>query len=288
MVRNAPSDTIHPAFSYLYDNYHAFRCKGSMVEMPGGYPWRAPVDMQPKETERMVKFAVVRNLHRQVVQELGRLIVSGEWPAGQSIPREDILAESMSVSRTALREAMKVLSAKGLIESRQRSGTRVREEIHWNQLDADVLAWRFESMPPESFIEKLVEMRELIEPAAAAAAARRRTDDQLVAIEVAYQAMADSEDLDAWTEADLAFHHAVLAATNNELMTSLFTVIETALGAYFALSARNSENFKNALPQHLKVYEAIRRRHPEVARQAMIKMVSDSRNNIRKQRKKPL
>ena len=231
----------------------------------------------------MVKLGTVRSLHHQVIQELGRLIVSGELSVGQSLPREEILAERMSVSRTALREAMKVLSAKGLIESRQKTGTRVREETYWNQLDADVLAWRCASMPTESFVDKLVEMREIIEPAAAVNAARRRTDEQLAAIGIAYEAMAAAEDLEAWTTADLSFHEAVLQATNNELLTSLFSVIETALGTYFVLSARNSANFKNALPQHFKVYEAIRRRQPEVARQAMIKMVSDSRSNIKKQ-----
>lgn len=231
----------------------------------------------------MVKLGTVRSLHHQVIQELGRLIVSGELEPGKSLPREEILAERMSVSRTALREAMKVLSAKGLIESRQKTGTRVREETHWNQLDSDVLAWRCASMPTESFVDKLVEMREIIEPAAAVNAARRRSDEQLAAIASAYEAMAAAEDLDAWTTADLAFHEAVLHATNNELLTSLFSVIETALGTYFVLSARNSANFKNALPQHFKVYEAIRRRQPEVARQAMIKMVSDSRSNIKKQ-----
>jgi DNA-binding FadR family transcriptional regulator len=231
----------------------------------------------------MVKLGTVRSLHHQVIQELGRLIVSGELSVGQSLPREEILAERMSVSRTALREAMKVLSAKGLIESRQKTGTRVREETYWNQLDADVLAWRCASMPTESFVDKLVEMREIIEPAAAVNAARRRTDEQLAAIGTAYEAMAAAEDLEAWTIADLSFHEAVLQATNNELLTSLFSVIETALGTYFVLSARNSANFKNALPQHFKVYEAIRRRQPEVARQAMIKMVSDSRSNIKKQ-----
>ncbi|UPG85826.1 FadR family transcriptional regulator [Luteibacter aegosomatis] len=232
----------------------------------------------------MVKLAAVRNLHHQVIQELGRLIVSGELAIGQNLPREEILAERMRVSRTALREAMKVLSAKGLIESRQKTGTRVREEMYWNQLDADVLAWRCESMPTDAFVEKLVEMRELIEPAAAAAAARRRTDEQLGVIESAYEAMAAAETLDAWAVADLAFHEAVLRATNNELMSSLFSVIESALGTYFVLSARNSANFKNALPQHYKVYESIRRRHPEVARQAMNRMVSDSRSNLKKQR----
>ncbi len=231
----------------------------------------------------MVRLAVVRSLHHQVIQELGRLIVSGELAPGESLPRAEILAERMSVSRAALREAMKVLSAKGLIESRQKTGTRVREKIHWNQLDADVLAWRCASMPTESFVDKLVEMREIIEPAAAVTAARRRTDEQLAAIEIAYEAMAAAEDLDAWTAADMAFHEAVLQGTNNELLTSLFSVIATALGNYLVLSARNSANFKNALPQHLKVYEAIRRRQPEVARQAMIEMVSESRSGIERQ-----
>lgn len=233
----------------------------------------------------MVKPIATRNLHGQVIHELGRLIVSGEIKPGQSLPREELLAERMSMSRTALREAMKVLSAKGLIESRQKTGTRVRETIHWNQLDADVLAWRCESMPTEDFVEKLVEMREIIEPAAAAAAARRRKAEQLVAVEAAYEAMAAARNLDEWTAADLAFHEAVLHATNNELMISLFSVIETALGTYFALSASTASNFKYSLPHHQKVYEAIRRRQPEMARQAMQKMVADSRSNIRRHRK---
>lgn len=230
----------------------------------------------------MMKPIAVRNLHNQVVHELGRLIVSGELKAGESLPREELLAEQMSVSRTALREAMKVLSAKGLIESRQKTGTRVRDPMYWNQLDADVLGWRCASMPTDSFVEKLVEMREIIEPAAAAAAARRRTPQQLVALKEAYQAMAAAADLDGWAEADLAFHKCLLQAANNELMSSLFSVIETALDTYFRLSARNASNFNVALPQHLKVYEAVQRKQPEVARQAMIKMVNDSRDNIRR------
>ncbi|UPG84605.1 FadR family transcriptional regulator [Luteibacter aegosomatis] len=221
-----------------------------------------------------------RNLHGQVVQELGQMIVGGKLKPGEGLPREEVLAEQMKVSRTALREAMKVLVTKGLIESRQRTGARVRDAMYWNQLDADVLAWRCAQMPTESFVEKLVEMRELIEPAAAAAAARRRTPKQLEDLKAAYEAMAASEDLDAWAEADLAFHESLLRATNNELMVSLFSVIETALGTFFLLSARNSENFKLALPHHEKVYEAVKKRQPEVARQAMLRMVAESRDNI--------
>jgi len=228
-----------------------------------------------------VKLVATRSLHNQVVHQLGQLIVSGELAPGLGLPREDVLAQRLDVSRTALREAMKVLVAKGLIESRQRTGARVREQIYWKQLDADVLAWRCASMPTESFVEKLVEMRELIEPGAAAAAAKKRTDAQLAELKAAYDAMAASEDLDAWAEADLAFHECLLRSTNNELMVSLFSVIETALGTFFLLSARNAGNFKSALPYHEKVYDAVRKGQPDVARKAMLSMVAVSRDNIR-------
>ena len=229
----------------------------------------------------MVKPVGARSIHNQVVHELGQLIVSGKLAPGEGLPREDLLAEQLQVSRTALREAMKVLVAKGLIESRQRTGARVREAVHWKQLDAEVLAWRCASMPTDSFVEQLVEMRELIEPGAAAAAARRRTDAQIVDLKAAYDAMAASEDLDAWAEADLSFHEILLKSTNNSLMVSLFSVIETALGTFFLLSARNAGNFKSALPHHHKVYEAVRRGQPEAARKAMLDMVAESRDNIR-------
>lgn len=214
------------------------------------------------------------------------MIVSGRLSPGEVLPREELLAERMGVSRTALREAIKVLSAKGLIESRQKTGTRVRDIARWNQLDADVLSWRCASMPTDDFVEKLVEMREIIEPAAAAAAARRRTAAQLSSIELAYGEMEAATNLDAWTAADLAFHEAMLQATGNELMISLFSVVESALGMFFVLSARTAGDFKYSLPHHLKVLEAVRRKHPEVARKAMQTMIADSRANLRKRRKR--
>ena len=104
------------------------------------------------------------NVHRQVVDQLGRLIVGGSLAPGDALPSEELLAGQLVVSRSALREAMKVLGAKGLIESRQKTGARVRERRFWHQLDADVLGWRFATMPTQAFIAELVEMREIIEP----------------------------------------------------------------------------------------------------------------------------
>lgn len=226
-----------------------------------------------------------RNLHGHVIRELGKRIVVGDLRPGDVLPREENLAESMDVSRTALREALKVLSAKGLIESRPRVGTRVRPKQFWNQLDADVLSWRCASMPTDDFIGKLVEMREIIEPAAAAAAARRRTTSQLNNVDLAYRKMEAARDSEEWAAADLSFHDAVLQATGNELMISLFSVVASALEMFFVLSAQTAGDFKYSLPHHLKVLEAIRREQPEVARKAMQSIITDSRANLRKRRK---
>ncbi|RDS86148.1 FadR/GntR family transcriptional regulator [Dyella psychrodurans] len=232
-----------------------------------------------------MKATDARNLHGHVVRELGRRIVTGELRPGDVLPREETLAESMEVSRTALREALKVLSAKGLIEARPKIGTRVRKLEFWNQLDADVLSWRCASMPTDDFVSKLVEMREIIEPAAAAAAARRRTAAQLIKIDNAYQQMDASRNSDEWAVADLSFHDAVLQATGNELMISLFSVVESALGMFFVLSAQTAGDFRYSLPHHHKVLEAIRRQQPEVARKAMQAMIADSLENLHKRRK---
>lgn len=117
-------------------------------------------------------------------------------------------------------------------------------------------------------------------------AARRRTAEQRARIEAACAAIAAATGLDEWTEADLTFHEAMLHATNNELLVSLFSVIETALATYFVLSARTAANFKYSRPHHKNVLDAIRRRQPEVARQAMAKVVLDSRSNLRRHPKK--
>lgn len=229
----------------------------------------------------MVQNEPLLNLHRQVVDQLGRMIVGGSLAPGDPLPREELLAEQLVVSRSALREAMKVLGAKGLIESRQKIGARVRERRFWHQLDADVLDWRFAAMPTRAFVTELVEMREIIEPAAAAAAAHKRSREQLAAIRSAYAGMSAAIDRDAWAQADVEFHAAVLNAANNELMSSLYNVVATALHSFFLLSARASDDFKYSLPQHFGVYDAIRRRSAPQARLAMQRLVDDSRRHLK-------
>lgn len=260
-----------------------------MASFRGGRDGNATRTARPALPRRLrngVGPMAARNLHGHVVQVLGQRIVSGAIKQGEVLPPEATMAEEMEVSRTSLREAMKVLSAKGLVEARPKVGTRVRDARFWSQLDADVLAWRCASMPTADFVQKLSEMREIIEPAAAASAASHRTVTQLKRMQTAFDAMEASHDPESWTSADIDFHEAILAATGNELLISLFSVIETALSSYFTMSALTAVNFKYSLPQHRAVLQAIREKDAEAAQKAMLKVISDTRENLSNKRRK--
>lgn len=219
-----------------------------------------------------------RNLHGQVVKSLGHGVVGGAYPAGELLPNEEVLCRTLDVSRTALREAIKVLAAKGLLESRPRVGTWVRPQASWNMLDPDVLSWRCATGPDAQFLRHLTEMREIIEPAAAALAARSRSPEQLAALEDAFHAMESASDINGWVEADLAFHSAILQATNNPLLVPLAAIIGSALEALLGISARKAGDFSDALPDHRKVLDAIRAGDAQRALHRMAVMLSDTRD----------
>lgn len=218
-----------------------------------------------------------RNLHGQVVQELGLRVVGGVYVAGAVLPNEEQLCQELAVSRTALREAVKVLAAKGLLESRPRIGTRVRSKDLWNLLDPDILAWRCASGADAEFLRHLTELREIIEPAAASLAASSRTDEQLAAISRAFNAMEKAETISQWVEADLEFHTAILKATNNPLLMPLAAIIGSALESLLGVTARTADDFKRALPEHKKVFDAIQAGDSQNALHRMAGMLSDTR-----------
>ncbi|GLQ99270.1 FadR/GntR family transcriptional regulator [Dyella mobilis] len=221
-----------------------------------------------------MRAAVTRNLHGHVTRDIGVRIVSGELRPGDVLPPEEVLAKHMAVSRGALREAMRALSAKGLVETKTRTGTRVRKEEHWQQFDSEVLAWRCASMPTADFVKNLAEMCGIFEPAAAALASRRCTAHQFKRIESAYKAMESARSSNEWAAADFAFHEAILRATDNELMISLLPAVEASLGFYFSLPAHKDGNFKHLLPYYYKLCEAIWSRNPTLSRQAMQDVIS--------------
>lgn len=218
-----------------------------------------------------------RNLHGQVVNEMGRRVASGAYPAGALLPNEELLCQELHVSRTALREAIKVLAAKGLLEPRPRIGTRVRPRDQWNLLDPDILAWRCATGADAEFLRHLTELREIIEPAAASLAANSRSPEQLAAISSALKDMHEAPDIARWIEADLAFHTAVLRATNNPLLMPLAAIIGSALESLLGVSARSAGDFKRALPDHQKVFDAIQSGDAQSALHRMAGMLSDTR-----------
>lgn len=215
-----------------------------------------------------------RNIHGQIVHELGLRILRGEFPPGSNLPNETDLSVKLGVSRTAMREAVKVLTAKGLLESRPKVGTRVRAKQSWNLLDPDVLRWYCNSFAFSRFANDLMHMRHLIEPAASALAAANRTPEQLVDLQNAYASMDAASDLDQWTSADLRFHRAILAGTGNDLMVPLGALIEAGLETLFVYSAGRTSNPRYSLPLHHSVLRAIERQDAARAKRAMLKILA--------------
>ncbi len=185
--------------------------------------------------------------------------------------------DGYGVSRTVLREALRTLTSKGLLESRPKVGTRVRPRAAWNLLDADLLEWYAQVAPPLAFALKLQEMREMIEPHAAALAARAATADALAALGDAHAAMAAARQVDEWVRADLQFHLGVLAAGGNELLMPLGALIDRTLEAQLRMNARRADVFNASLAEHTAVYDASGARDATRARAAMAALLAGTR-----------
>jgi len=197
----------------------------------------------------------LRGLHAQTVETIGSRIVNGRYSPGSAL-LPDKLEQEFGISKTVLREALRVLAAKGLVDSRQRRGTVVRPRASWSLLDADLLRWQG-GEPDAAFLENLAEVRAIVEPAGARLAAERHTQDDLDALRVAVQAMADAgTDAAAVVEADLAFHRALLAAAHNELLSRMEVVIEAGLRARDQL-VHSGEHWPDSVPVHQAIIDAV-------------------------------
>jgi len=184
-----------------------------------------------------------------------------------------------------VREVLKTLSAKGLVDTRTRTGTRVLEATHWNLLDLDVLGWRYAAMPRMQFFRELFELRRMIEPNAAALAAERATAPDIKAIADAYADMQKApHESQSAIDADLSFHRAVLSAAHNELLTQMAGVIGAGLLTSFRIS---SSSFDVFVPQHGEILEAIRYGRPNAARAAMDKLLLSTRDFLERELAQP-
>jgi DNA-binding FadR family transcriptional regulator len=215
-----------------------------------------------------------------VAGTVGRRIVAGEYKPGDTLPTEPRIQEEFGVSRTAVREAIRLLSAKGLTVSRPKIGTRVRPLADWNMLDPDVLRWQVEQQPSEAFIHSLFEMREIIEPAAAARAAERGTEAEFAALGAAMEGIQrEARGSAALIQADIAFHMALLEASHNPMLRSVGAMIQSALSITFSLGWRTAMG-DDAVLQHKAIYDAVRQRQSDEAFLAMRRLLRNSKGDV--------
>ena len=215
-----------------------------------------------------------KRIHGTIAHDLGVAIVTGRYKPGDILSGEIEFSSQLNVSRSAYREAVRILAAKGLVESRPKTGTRVSDRARWNLLDPDVLAWTFEAEPSPAFIRDLFELRMIVEPSAAELAAQRRTGAQLARMGHALEEMARFGLATAEGRlADQHFHNVLLEAAGNEPLLSLSSTIAAAVSWTTIFKQRKRRLPRDPLPDHRALYDAIVDADPVAARAAMTDLV---------------
>lgn len=211
-----------------------------------------------------------RRLRGALLDFLGERIVTGHVAPGERLPSETETAEQLDISRGAYREAVKMLAAKGLIESRPKTGTRVLDPAHWNLLDPAVLRWAFSGQADAALVQDLFEMRTLVEPEIARLAAQRRDEGQLATMRTALATMADlGMGSQIGRDADRSFHETLLAASGNRVMRALGASIAAA-ATYATLFNNRAGGFRrDPMPDHWKVFDAVAAGDGDAAAAAM-------------------
>ncbi|SOB86424.1 DNA-binding transcriptional regulator, FadR family [Sphingomonas guangdongensis] len=226
-----------------------------------------------------------RRLRGAVAQQLGIAIVGGAIGPGERLTGEIEHAALLEVSRSAYREAVQVLAAKGLVESRTKAGTRVLPRSRWNLLDPDVLAWAFAGEPDPGFTQDLFELRAVVEPAAARLAAIRRTAEDVAALHAALHRMRrHTLATEAGRAADRAFHDAVLQATRNDALISLSASIGAAVKWTTQYKQRLRALPRDPIPDHARVSDAIAAGDAAAAEAAMRALVELALEDTRRSR----
>jgi DNA-binding FadR family transcriptional regulator len=215
-----------------------------------------------------------RNLTVGLLDHLGKAIVTGHYN-NKPFPTEAALAEQYKVSRSVTREAVKMLTAKGLLAARPRQGTVIQSTNTWNLLDKDVLRWLLERKFSLSLLRQFTELRVSIEPKGAELAARNATYEDLQRMKAAFQSMVDSEDGHGDpTQADIDFHVSILYASGNPFYYQFQEMIRTALQTSIKFTTRINKAPPNLLA-HENIMKAIFDRDPPRAYAAMHLIVND-------------
>lgn len=215
-----------------------------------------------------------QNLSEQVVHQIGLSIMRNDFKPGDTLSSEPELGLQFNVSRPVMREALKILSAKGLIESRPKTGTKVRPRAKWNILDPEVIGWLYEVGPDRSFLDVLCEVRLMFEPMTARLAAARASDDEIKTIEECYRRMeAGVNSPESYIPADLEFHAAICAAAHNEMLQKITETLTPSLQVSRIVTSHLPGANLAAMPLHRSVAEAIHESDEQAAEEAMRKLV---------------
>jgi DNA-binding FadR family transcriptional regulator len=213
-------------------------------------------------------------LHGTIARDLGIAITSGRYKPGDLLTGEVASSEALEVSRTAYREAVRILAAKGLVESKPKVGTKISPREKWNLLDPDVLTWTFEAEPDVGLLESLFELRDIVESAAAAMAARRRTPEHLEAMRDAIGRMAQHTlATEPGRQGDQDFHRWLLEATGNPYIISLTTGVQAAVNTTTMFKQREKPLTRDPIPDHLAVFEAVAASDPVRAQTEMSTLI---------------
>jgi DNA-binding FadR family transcriptional regulator len=251
---------------------------------------KARMGRKPGKTHGDIVGLKPKGIQGRVISSLGESIVRGNYPPGGLLPRESELMLSFDASRTSIREAIKVLAAKGLVETRQKIGTRVLDRGTWNIFDAEVLLWHPFDNPDIDILKDLIEMRQLVEPPAARFAATRATLDDIMLIKASAEAMQQSmNDMAAYAKADVQFHIAVLRASRNVMLHRFAHIVANFLQISFTIQQETLDTRDNPIEDdcenHMKIYEAINRNDPAAAESLMMQVVLNGKASLQKARR---
>ncbi|MGI9346923.1 MAG: FadR/GntR family transcriptional regulator [Gammaproteobacteria bacterium] len=225
--------------------------------------------------------ALAPSLSTQIAREIGRRIVAGTYGEGELIEDETNLAERYRVSRTAIRDAVKILSGKGLLEARRGIGTLVKPRNEWMLLDNDVLAWYQSAAPSREFLRQLMEVRHVFEPMAAFWAAQRAGDADVDKIRTAFHQMEEEKgSIEDFILADAMFHRAILNSTNNAFMSAIEGVVFSALLVSINITNQDPRDNNASIPFHRDVAEAIGARDADRARRCMENLLADAKRRL--------
>lgn len=214
--------------------------------------------------------------HGSLAQRMAIAIVKGEFAAGELLPNEERASASFGVSRSAYREAMRTLAAKGLVVALPKVGTRIAPRGAWQLLDPDVLGWHFEAEPSESFVRDLFELRNAVQPTAAILAAQRRDDEDVSQLADALARMARSApNSGGWLNAIVSFHKGVLLATKNKAIASLSPAISANIrwSMKLQMSLPSLSLLRDPVADNARVFETISAQNAKQAGHAMASLI---------------